>query len=256
MSINNLKPIDINIWPGCHDSKGPIVGSRPIELVLIGEAIKNEPILGDFETVLYYQDKSDSLDCLVESNRKEEADQISRNIFSNYLKKHESAGITVDNAIDWTLWGPAGATSIKDDEFRFSRNNQIGIWHVHAQARKSNSECFIIDGKYLSPYLAAYHEILHVEQIPPLSSSKFIELHKHHGSELLQKIKTIILADEVYKQIHGIGIAHEVDYHKSIKLGHKQISIGSIAYFYRSLEERYGTLCDAVLSPASIGFLK
>jgi len=169
-----------------------------------------------------------------------------RALFLNYIKKYKENGITESNAIDWTQYGPLGEVVLKEEHWK----NPFG-WHLHAKAR--TTDC-VWEGKYLPYYITAYHELLHVEDIPALGDSSFFT--PHTGTELLQTIKTIILADEVNKQIQEKGIFSEIDYGTSIFLNGKMISIGFIANFYRTLEQRYESLSEGIISSESLSFLK
>jgi hypothetical protein len=166
-------------------------------------------------------------------------------LFLTFIKKYKEKGVTENNAVDWLQFGPKGEVVLKEDHWK----NPFG-WHLHAKVRKTDCD---YEGKYLPFYLTAYHEILHVEDIPPFGDRTFFI--PHTGTELLQTIKTIILADEVYKQINEKGIDSEIDYGKSIMLKNKTISIGAIANFYRKLEQRHDSLCEGIISSTSIEFL-
>lgn len=61
--------------------------------------------------------------------------------------------------------------------------------------------------------------------------------------------------DEVYKQVHGISLEHEVDYENNFTLFGKQIPQGQLANFYRQLETTYSSLAETLVSEESLNFL-
>jgi len=67
-------PIDFKIHPGHHGPQSPIVGTRKEELCKIREKIQREPILNQFEDLLYYGEKSPSFIHLISPDQKDKAD--------------------------------------------------------------------------------------------------------------------------------------------------------------------------------------
>lgn len=249
--------INIQVNPGCHGPHSPVIGTRSQELARLYERIERDPLLGQFENALYYGEHSVSFNYLNPLNQKDRVDEITRAIFLSYIDKYtvRDRNITESTIIDWCLvTNSPGECSIVEEH---SRRNWLG-WHVHAKARRRSDTVYQQGDKYLPPYLCAYHEIQHVEDAAALAPKLFDigNRRSRSGTELRQTLKTLILGDAVFKEVHQIGVDSQVDHGKSISLQGHEISIGVVANFYRKLEEGHNSLCDALLSSQSTEFLQ
>jgi hypothetical protein len=260
-----MTTLSFRFYQGHHSPTSPVLGSCANDLLRIFERIEKEPILNQFEEALYYKENSPSLNYLIPSHQKGEADVITKHKFLNYIERYTliNPEISEDTIVDWlpytALPGESpGSCAIVE---RYDNRNRLG-WHVIAKVREKNDLVYIKEDKYLPHYLVAYHEIQHVEDTQP-NTERNSQLAKIKGAfrlkggcELKETLKTQLLCDEVYKQINLLGIESEVDYGKFVFLGDKEIPLGAVLNFYRKLEERYhGSLCDALLSPQSTEFL-
>src|SRR5712675_1871175 len=100
----------IDFYEGCHGPQSPVTGTCFQELLLIYEAIKREPLLGQFEHAIYCEDNSPSFSFLIPLEKKSKADEISREIFlkkiANYTNKNEA--ISESTIVHWShqAYGP------------------------------------------------------------------------------------------------------------------------------------------------------
>lgn len=259
LSTNNKEKKDhfsISRELGCHGPYSPVTGKKSHELLHLFEEIKKEPALAQFEKALYYQENSVSTNFLIPFSQKEEADRISKNIFTRYIADYitQNAEINENTIIDWHT--PPSCSPAECVLRQESWRNRLG-WHLHAKARRIDDVAAYQDksGCYLPPYVCAYHEIQHVEDVPPFCKP---DLWDRTGKELKETLKTKILCDEIYKEINKKGVDSEVDYGhgKLLLLNEREICLGKALNFYRKLEERYLSLHEAILSPQSIEFLK
>jgi hypothetical protein len=240
--------------PGCHGPKSPVIGTHADELKSIYERIDKEPILRQFENLLYYQENSYSFNFLIPCDQKNRADEISRGIFLKYIEDYTTQNVEIneESIVDWCLFTQSPGQCLIQEE---GNRNGLG-WNVQVKVRQKGNPIYEENGSYLSPYLCALHEIQHVEDVPAFAPVSLWAQGKEKGSELKQTLKTLILSDEVYKQVNELGLFSHVDYGKSILLKGRQVSIGTVANFYRKLEERHLSLCSALLSQQSIEFLQ
>ena len=240
---SNIQKSDFT--PGVHKINSPVVGTRAKELQAVKSAAEIHPILFQLEKAIYL----DKFTYLIPLDKKDEADAAARHIFLDYIQKYASAGYTENNIVDWQCQGLLAAsnkTYIEDVE------NQWNTWHVKINIESRHDNFNEKYDKYLPPHVAAYHEIMHAEEIPKKSPKEF---EWELGIELLTTIKTFILLDKIYKTIHVINEDFEVDYDKNIEIKGHSISLGSFANFYRELEKKYGKLYLALVSSESIDFL-
>jgi hypothetical protein len=233
--------------PGRHTIKSPVVGSRADELLAVKKAMKSESILAKLQKAIY----KDIFIYLIPTTKKDEADDVARGLFLDYISKYSTHGCTEQNIVDWCYSGMPACASNKVTIYDLE--NEWNTWCVHAviEARHgSHNEKY---NGYLPPHVVAYHELMHVEETP-LRAKKITE--QENGNELLTVIKTIILLDTVYKKIYGIDEATEVDYNKFIDINGTKIKLGRFANFYREKESELEKLYLALISPESIKFLK
>lgn len=226
--------------PGRHDRNSPLVGSRQQELALALEAQEQHALLQSLEDALY---KPENI-YLIPNDRKDEADHYSKALFCQYLVKYQAFGYSEHNTVRWISTSEPGLVSNKT--FVNDIENEWNSWFVEAyieERRQGNNEKF---GKYLPPHLVAYHELMHIEETTPGQSC-----HGRH-SELLTSLKTLLLVDQVYKEIHSLDLSEEVDYQHAITVGERSWNLGALANFYRALESRYVTLAAALVSEESL----
>lgn len=231
---------------GTHTVKSPAVGSRQEELKAIKKAIQSVKILSKLQEAIY----APKYIHLIPLDKKDEADAAAQKMFLNYISKYSEFGITEQNAVIWSKNGMPGCVSNKT--IVYDLENQLNTWHaeVIVEARHGNfNEEF---NHYLPPHVVAYHELMHLEELEPRCKDGPTQ----NGDELLATIKTFILLDIVYKEIHGLPLESTVDYGKHIEIGCGKISLGAFANFYRQQEAKHGTLCAGLLSKESISFLE
>lgn len=170
---------------GQYYKTSPVVGSRAHELELI---YRNIGIFSKYQSVVYDQQKLN----LIPIAHKERADEISKEIYREYLLKYSKFGITIDNSVDWSD-GDLTRTYLSDLE------NEWNEWKVQAIVAKPDNISHINDGMYRPAYICALHELMHVEETPlgilESQARKFKPV-----IEVLTVTKTLILMDEVYKR--------------------------------------------------------
>lgn len=232
--------------PGCHTIKSPVVGSRAIELLTVKQAMKSKPILANLEKSIY---KGFFL-YLIPTTKKNEADEVARELFLNYISKYATYGCTEKNIVDWCYTGLPGGASNKTSICEVE--NECNTWRVTATVEARHGTYNENYNNYLPPHVVAYHELMHVEETP-LKARKLI--FSENGAELLTVIKSFILLDTIYKKIHDIDEATEVDYNKFIDIEGTRINLGKFANFYREQEIKLGKLYLALISDQSIEFL-
>lgn len=238
-----LSVSDKNIKPGRHNLCSPVIGSRANELQAIQEMIKNEPVLEKLEEVIH---KNENI-FLIPIEKKDEADQIAREIFRNYVSKWSTAQYTEHNIVDWT---PERGRDRYEGVFHvYDLENEWNTWCGHAVVAASGS-ALEKGPHYLPPGVIAYRELMHVEETPLCVEEK--KYSKLPGVQLLPTLKTIMLVDYIYKKTHALEESCEVDYGRLIG----RTSLSSFANFYRQQEAIHGTLSAALISPESIAFLK
>ncbi len=241
--------LNFHKYPGRHSKKSPVVGTRAQELARIQAERQQDPLLVELEKAIYQSE----LIYLIPPDKKDQADVVSKRLFDSYISKYLRHGIRENNAVHWIRSGTPGLVSNKT--FINDIENEWNSWSVEAIVEERHSHNNEKHGGYLPPHIVAYHELMHVEEtLPGQSKHDFAE--PWNGCELLTALKTILLVDQVYKEVHGLSLTAEVDYGKQIKLGKRSWSLGRFANHYRSLEERHRTLVAAVLSDESFAFLK
>jgi hypothetical protein len=233
--------------PGRHTLKSQVVGTRKQELQAIKARMWEEPILRDLQAAIY---KSKYI-YLIPTDKKDEADEISRELFLQYIEKYAPYGCTEQNIVGWFETGAPGGASNKT--YIYDIENEWNTWCVHIIVESRNGEANEKDGCYLPPHIVAYHELMHLEETPPGAKAS---IQNENGCEILTALKTIILIDFVYKRIHNLKIDSMVDYQKTIKLQGRTFQLGAFANFYRKLESKYGNLSRAVLSQESLRYLR
>lgn len=233
--------------PGQHTLKSPVVGSRASELAAVKSAMKTESVLRRLQEAIY----QGHFIYLIPNTKKDESDEVARELFLDYISKYSEYGCNEQNIVDWAYSGSPGCASNKAHIYDIE--NEWNTWRVAAivEARHGdNNEQY---GKYLPPHVVAYHELMHVEEIPLGARETF---QGENGNELLTVVKTFILLDSVYKKIHGLDEAFEVDYGKYIEISGNKINLGRFANFYREKERKFDKLYLALISQESIKFLK
>lgn len=240
--------LNFNHDPGCHTVASPVVGSRARELALIRQYIREDSRIRDLERAVYVGD----LIYLIPVEQKDAADEVAHRLFSDYVTKYAEHGVTEYNAVQWEQSGMPGLISNKC--LIMDVDNEWNTWRVQAVVEERHGEHNEKNGLYLPPHVVAFHELMHVEETPKRLSGAF-NAQQWNGHELMTSVKTILLLDQVYKEINDIAIDAQVGYDKSIILGSKEIPLGVFANFYRDLESRHRNLAEALVSPESLSFI-
>lgn len=213
---------------------------------LISKALAQHPVLAEYENKIY--DPGNIY--LIPSQDRDKADLAADKLFAGYVSKYKRFGVTPHNAVRYMATGEPGLASNKT--YIYDLENEWNTWRVQAVVEGKNGKYNEKNGKYLPPSIAAYHELMHIEEIKAGQKAKTGHVA---GDELLPTTKTIILTDEIYKKINNMPIDAVVDYGHSINIRGKDISIGQLANFYRNLENKYGNLAKAITSAESLEFL-
>jgi hypothetical protein len=230
--------------PGRHTLKSAIVASRLEEIELLKDKLKEYPELKEFEKALY---KPENI-YLLPTDKKEQAEEVAKRLFSEYIKKFEDVGATIDNVVAWVNTGMPGAGSNKTRIYDIE--NQWNTWTIHAIVENEGSTR---GEKYLPKYVVAYHELMHVEETPKGVPESY---EQGDMAEVLTTIKTIILVDQIYKEINSLNLADEIDYDQEVNWGNNTIQLGWLANFYRNLETKYGNIGIAVTSIESLKIVR
>ncbi len=142
---------------GRHTFKSDVVAARFAELKLLKDKVETYPKLKDFEEAIY---RPDSI-YLIPAEKKVEAEEVAKRLFTEYVKRYESAGATIDNVVAWVNTGMPGAASNK--MHIYDGENQWNTWALHAIIEDEGT---VRRDKYLPKYVVAYHELMHVEETP------------------------------------------------------------------------------------------
>lgn len=232
---------------GYHSLQSPVLGSRSDESQLISQAVLQNDFLDRAESRIYQQENY----AIIPLEKRIEAEKRSQEIFREYISKYSSADITEENVIAWTPLDKNYALTRTETPVH-SYTTQI--FSSDATAEGHN----IILGKfYLPTGVVAYHELMHVELRNPCDRNHYY----NPASELMTMSKSIMLLDQIYKEIHGIPLGQEIDYNIPLPdsyspFGNLPFPAGKFANFYRQLEASCGNLAKALVSDESIRFLK
>ncbi|MBI2070411.1 MAG: hypothetical protein HYT79_07375 [Elusimicrobia bacterium] len=229
--------------PGQHTVRSPVVGSRAAEYEEIRNAALDNPAFADFVNAVYQP----RLIHLIPKNKKKKADKIAMALFQQYIRKYEDAGVTMENIVEWVRTGHPGAASNKT--WVYDSENEHNTWRVHAIIEAADNW---ENDLFLSKYTVAYHEVMHVEEIS-LRAPESIQ--NNDLRELITTVKTIILADAIYKKIYGLQLQTSVDHHQNVQWNGHSMSVGALANFYRDLETTHGTLAQALISEESLNLI-
>ncbi len=153
--------------PGRHTIKSPVAGSRAEELLAVKKAMKSERVLASLQEAIYIG----KFIYLIPTTKKDEADKIARELFLNYISKYTSHGCTEQNIVDWDCTGMPGFGSNKT--FIYDLENEHNTWCVHAVIEARHGSYNERYNGYLPPHVVAYHELMHVEEIPLKASDKW-----------------------------------------------------------------------------------
>jgi len=230
--------------PGRHTLNSDIVAARLEEMQLLKDKLIEHPELRDFESALY-QPKNIYL---IPVDKKEQSEEIAERLFEGYIKKFEDMGATVNNVVAWVNTRMPGVASNK--MHIYDVENKWNTWTLHAIVEDEGT---VREDKYLPKYVAAYHELMHVEETP-----KGVPTSYQQGdmAEILTTIKTITLIDQIYKEIFSINFSDEVDYKQEVDWGKGKIRLGWLANFYRNLEQKYNSVGRAVVSEESLKLIQ
>lgn len=229
--------------PGRHSLISPVVGSRVDEAELIDQNVKNSIVLRKYEEILY---KSKNI-YLIPIEDRQQASAIANKLYAEYIDKYSASGLTVDNAVDFINSDkPEFVGAVSNKTYVNDIENEWNTWNAHVYVEAESGSFNEKFGKYLPPGVVAIHEIMHVEQTRKRSK----DVGQQPGDELLTTTKTIILLDQIYKEVKNIPTETIVDYGAEYEL-----PLGKIANYYRDLEKKYGNLAEAIVSEESQKFL-
>lgn len=243
MENNDLeKKFNFSNLPGSHTRLSPVVGIDLQAQSALDELSRGLPALKSFENAIY-----DSKNIyLIPSAKEKEAREISMQIFEAAIAEFKTHGLTTKNAVDWGKDSRTGVTHVYDLE------NEWNTWCMHAIVRESSHK----DGKYLPVGLVAAHEIMHVRQTRKgISEEDYKDREKEFPVELAPGLMTIVLVDQVYKEVHNKKLESIVD-HRNIQWDKHTISLGQVANFYRALLKREGSIYKAIQSKESLELIK
>jgi hypothetical protein len=229
------------LGPGMHLPASPVVGSRRQEYARLSQAAMHNPLLKEMGYKIYdirYR-------LIIPANKREQANQYSRELFLDYIKPYRGAGITEANIVRWVM--------NRDDTHYPSNYCDVEklphTQYVDVSVEVDNGKRNEAKGYFFPPHLVAFHEVMHVEEYKK-------NLYKYtYGVETITTIKTILLLDEVNKKIKGVDMGEELNYRKTIRLSQSHIPLGCFANFYRALEKKHKSLGDAIASEESLAFL-
>lgn len=249
--------IDINYYPGRHDRHSPVVGRRAHELKGLSARIKEAPILLELEQKIYQAEDSFRYRKLIPGNHLQYADALAKEIYSQSLDCYRAYGYNEDNVAQWASYLPEGScvqcidgSAAKWTQTSFEIRDLL---HLAVFVVDPAYQLHFIDNdnKYFPGYLAAAHELRHVEEW-----DLFDRAADRTGCELLTTLQDIIYCDEIYKKIFEIDIQQEVGHDgKSFTLNDQVIHLGKLANFYRELSFDKGSLYNALVSDESLAFL-
>ncbi|MEL7431438.1 MAG: hypothetical protein AAGI90_02770 [Chlamydiota bacterium] len=239
--------------PGKHSICSPLIGSKSVERDKVLNFAQGNVIARQFALDL---SKDENLR-LIPLKHKEEADSIASKIFSTFIDKYRSSGLTEENAV---RWGNSDRLSeshldVCDGE------NRWNTWNIDLYVK--NQPSMSDSAHYLPPKLVAYKELMRIEEIKPYRSSMYTQyvieksisrierelwFAKEPIRKILSNLATLIQIDEIFKQSEQIPLNEVVDYKKTMPLG-------KIANFYRDLSIKYDSLSEALISKESMDFL-
>lgn len=240
MGKPNILQTNLTSSPGNYWMNSPVVGSRADELQLI---YRYKNILTEYQRVVYDQQKLN----IIPIKFKDKADEISKVIYAEYIKKYSDYGVTIENSVNWCDMDLT-RTYLSDLE------NEWNTWRIQAVVAKPNHNSHIKNQLYRPAYICALHELMHVEETP-LGILEHQYAKFNSVIEVLTVTRTLILIDEVYKKTLNLPIDIEVDYENSFNLFGKSVKQGELANFYRKLEAKYSSLAEALVSNESFVFL-
>lgn len=227
--------------PGHHTIKSVVVGTRADELLAVKAKMKSEQVLKKFEDALYRRENTR----LIPNECKWIADDFSEQVFSKYLDKYRHCGLNERNAVSREGYQSGLAQIILDGGIFHE------TWRIETSVRADGFSKEFPD-EYIPPAIAAYHELMHVEEIPRLSQ----KTGRVAGDELLTSLTTLMQLDEAFKKCKRLDLSKEVDYHK-LKIDDIKIPLGRVANCFRSLTKKFNNqLFKALISPQSVNFLK
>ncbi len=240
MSKPNKLQTRLSSSPGYYWMNSPVVGSRAKELQLI---YRYKNIFAEYQRVIYDQQKLN----IIPIEFKNKADEISKKIYEEYIKKYANHGVTIENSV---IWSDMDLTKT----YLSNVENEWNTWHIVAIVANPNHNSHITNQRYRPAYICALHELMHVEETPlGILQQQYAQFAP--VVEVLTVTKTLILIDEVYKKTLNLPIDVEVDYENSFNLFGKSIKQGKLANFYRKLEAKYSSLAKALVSKESLNFL-
>jgi hypothetical protein len=229
--------------PGNHTQFSPIVGIRFKEYLAVRNSLINEPAAYAFEIAIYCDP---SLIFLLPVEKKEQIDALAEKMLLNKINGYSDDRITIKNAIRWTNKG----SNIPSNCFRIIPATKKIPWHITA-AVKVNDD--IENDKYLPKDLIACHELDHVEESPVFAKTTLYYLELR---ELMTRMRSLFLLDEIYRQVHSLDMKEKVTYNKPIQWGHNCVELGDLISFFRGLEIKYGSLAKAYLSKEALLYMK
>lgn len=238
--IEQLEGTYESTLPGQHTFLSPVTGNRAHEMRTVVKALvkqekENNRLLEKLEDLIY----TPGYCYIIPIEKRIEAEKISQEMFRKYISKYVSSGFTEANIVNW------------NSNYLNNHNLHAGFsrqpWcHFSSVSDGYGSLQNTYNGTHYSPTgVVAIHELMHAEETEPCEYGWL-----RPGVELMTSLRTIILLDQIYKEIYQLPMDKEVDYGKNFPLG-------KIANFYRVLESRFnGDLSRALTSDASIKWLE
>lgn len=250
-SGDKVSDFNYHCFSGYHTAKSVVVGTRWKELAEVQNKAESEPLLQVFEKALYH---TPEIRDLIPRSCRSITDKAADLLFSTYIDKYRHCGINEDNIVvlkDQFMGGIAVGANNRG----FDRTSGVSIITVIVAPTKDQ----YWNQPNSSPAgVVKLHEVMHLEETDSFTDKARIN---RPGLELITTVKSVILADELYKQCKKISIGDEVDYSKNLEITASpseklSLPIGRIANCYRALEEKFGALYKGIISPESIQFLK
>lgn len=236
--------------PGRHGLQSPLIGRRAHELEAVRASVRHHPQLAQFIENYY----APSLIHLIPMEKRDEADIVARRLFLEYVEKYRYYGCTEENLAEWRDTDNSTYSAISLSQTRI---NTEAEWHLQVTIERNDTVAWSHFERYLPPYVAAYHELMHVEECPAGVTRKRFKEATY--VEALAALKTILLVDQIYKEVHGQPLTATIDYKQGVQIlnedGFRTMPLGELANFYRNLEGRYGKLYRALISRESIEYL-
>lgn len=255
--------------PGAHNIFSELRGDRAFEIKKLRRDPETFKILLSLEKDLYWNQSEIAKHRakIIDKKDKDQAETLADEIYSRFLDKYRPFGIDENNAIlqlsqeECLRKGLlAGNGRMELSSYNKDFDDRVMLRAMVCDGDENNF------GGYIPKGLVKRHELMHVQEYAyEFSFTK-------QGQELFTVIRDLIDLDQIYKQIHHLDLAFEVDYGRQIpKISHVlvyggleslnngcegvQIPLGKFINFYRELEQMNQNLAETLTSRESIEFL-